>query len=166
MKLLFIGLIVAVAIVVLAALAKTKGGRLGANLYRREEKLFSAAELRFLAALDQAIAPGQRVFGKVRVADLVAIKPGLDPRTRQAAVNRVAHKHFDFLVCTGPSLTPLCAVELNDSSHNSETARRRDELLSSICAQVGLPLLVVKAAGSYDPAAIRQQLSSIGQPSA
>jgi hypothetical protein len=114
--------------------------------------------------LDQAISPGQRVLGKVRVADLVAIKTGLDPRTRQAALNRIAQKHFDFVVCTGPALAPLCAIELNDSSHNSSSAKRRDELVSSVCAQVGLPLLVVKAAASYQPEAIRQQLSSITQP--
>lgn len=164
MNLLVMVLVLVVGIIVLAALAKTKGGRLATDLYRRQEQLFSAAELRFLAALDQALAPGQRVLGKVRIADLVSVRSGLDPKTRQAAINRVAQKHFDFVICAGPSLQPVCAIELNDSSHNSATAKRRDEFVSSVCAQIGLPLLVVKAAGSYTPDAIRQQISAATLP--
>jgi hypothetical protein len=65
----FIALIVvAVGLLVLGALSKKRKIRLGVDVYQRREQLFSAAELRFLTVLDKAIAPGQRVFGKVRVA--------------------------------------------------------------------------------------------------
>ncbi len=159
MKFLALVVIVVAGIVIILALAKTRKGGVAADVYRKQEQLFTAAELRFLAALDQALAPGQRVLGKVRVADLVSIRPGLSPQARQIALNRVAQKHIDFVVCSGSSLTPVCAIELNDSSHNSDAAKRRDEFLSSVCAQVGLPLLVAKAAGSYTPSEIRQQIS-------
>lgn len=150
--------IAAIAVAILVSLSKK--GRLGVDVYQRKGDLFSAAELRFLAALDQAMAPGHRVFGKVRVADLVAIRSGLNPKTRQIALNRVAQKHFDFVICSGTTLVPICAIELNDGSHGSASAKRRDELLATVCRQVGLPLLVVKAAGSYSPESIRQQLTS------
>jgi hypothetical protein len=155
--------IVLLGIVMLAALAKKARGGLGVDIYRKQEQLFSAAELRFLAALDQAIAPGQRVLGKVRVADLVSVRAGLNPKLRQIAINRVAQKHVDFVVCSGATLVPVCAIELNDSSHDSRAAKRRDEFLSSVCSQVGLPLLVVKAARSYTTEEIRQQISAATQ---
>jgi hypothetical protein len=82
-----------------------------------------------------------------------------DPRVRQIAVNRAAQKHFDFVICSGPSLVPVCAIELNDSSHYSSSAKRRDEFLSSVCTQVGLPLVVIKAARSYPPEEIRRPIS-------
>jgi Protein of unknown function (DUF2726) len=151
--------VVVVGSILLGALSPEKRSALDATVYQKQEQLFSAVELNFLSILDQAIAPGQRVLGKVRVADLVSIRSGLNPKTRQIAVNRVAQKHIDFVVCSGSSLVPVCAIELNDGSHNSSASKRRDEFLSSVCAQVGLPLLVVKAARSYALDAIRQELS-------
>lgn len=127
--------------------------------YVRKADLFTAAEIRFLAVLDQAIAPGQRVFGKVRVMDLVEVRPGLTPALRQAAVNRLAQKHFDFVVCDAPTMSPVCAVELHDGSHRSANAKLRDELLAGVCREVGLPLAVVRVAASYDPATVRQQIT-------
>lgn len=150
--------LVVIAILFIAAISK-KGG-LGVDVYTRQDQLFSAAELSFLAVLDQAIAPGQRVLGKVRVADIVSVRSGLNRKTRQIAVNRVGQKHVDFVVCSGPSLVPVLAIELNDGSHNSSAVKRRDEFLSTVCTQAGLPLLVVKAARSYSVDAIRQQLST------
>jgi hypothetical protein len=153
-------LFVLVVIAILFIAAISKRGGLGTDVYARQDQLFSAAELRFLTILDQAIAPGQRVLGKVRVADIVSVRSGLSRKTRQIAVNRVAQKHVDFVVCSGPLLVPVCAIELNDGSHNSSAVKRRDEFLSSVCTQVGLPLLVIKAARSYSVDAIRQQLTT------
>ncbi len=154
-------IVVVIVVVVLAAISKKRS--LGADIYHRKGELFSASELRFLVALDQATSPGHRVFGKVRVADLIAIRPGLNPKARQIALNRVAQKHVDFVVCTGSALIPVCAIELNDSSHASVNVKRRDEMIASICQQVGLPLIVVKAAGSYSPEVIRQQIAGAPQ---
>jgi hypothetical protein len=154
-------IVAAIAVFVLViALGK---GRLGPNVYQRKANLFSPAETQFLAALDQAISPGQRVFGKVRVMDLVEMKSGLSPKARHAAVNRISQKHVDFLICAGSAQTPVCAIELNDSSHSFTKAQRRDQLLASVCKQVGLPLVVVKAAKSYDPRSVRQQITAATQ---
>jgi hypothetical protein len=154
-----IPILIVAAIVVFALVIVVGKGRLGPNVYQRKANVFSPAETQFLAVLDQAISPGQRVFGKVRVMDLVEMKPGLSPKARQAAVNRISQKHVDFLICAGPAMTPVCAVELNDSSHSSIKAQRRDQLLDSVCNQIGLPLVVVKAARSYDPTSVRQQIT-------
>lgn len=97
--------------------------------YQRGKPLCSAAERAFSEVRDQAgdagintiaSAPGHgggyRVFGKVRVADVVALKPGLNPWARQGALNRIAAKHFDFVACRSSNLAVVCAMELAGQS--------------------------------------------------
>jgi len=86
--------------------------------------------------------PEHRVFGKVRVADVAMTPPGLSGTARQGALNRIAFKHFDFVVCRSSDLSIVCAVELNDKSHASERAQARDDLLAKVCQAIGLPLLI------------------------
>jgi hypothetical protein len=154
--------IVVLVVLVLAAVAanKAKGGG-GSSVgfpYQRAPDLFSAAERSFLGVLDQAASPEYRVFGKVRVADVAALKPGLGASARQGALNRVASKHFDFVVCRAGDFSVLCAVELNDKSHGSKRALVRDEFVVGVCRAIGLPLLQVPARRDYSVVDIRAQL--------
>lgn len=149
---------VVLGLTVLTVISQLVRRKLSVSAYRREDHLFTPAERSFLQTLDAAVAPGHRVFGKVRVADIVGLKQGLSAQARQAALNRVAQKHFDFVVCDADSLSPECAVELNDSSHGSKRARARDEFLGSVCKAVGLPLVTIRAAASYSVEEIRAQV--------
>ena len=111
-SLVLLAIVVFVVFIVLAALKNKQGGsgKLGFP-YQPAKPLFSAAERSFLGVLDQAVGPEHRVFGKVRVADVAAVKSGLGNSARQGALNRIAAKHFDFLVCrsgdlSGPTRVP------------------------------------------------------------
>ena len=148
----------AALLVVLALVAVARRGRLPPVPYQRAKALFSPAELKLLAALEVALGSSYRIFGKVRVGDLAEVKPGLAPQARQAALNRVAYKHFDFLVCATDSCEPLCAVELNDSSHAAGRAKKRDAFVAGVCEAIALPLVTFRAGSSYDPAEIRDHL--------
>ena len=114
--------------------------------------------------LDQAVGPEHRVFGKVRVADVAAVKSGLGNSARQGALNRIAAKHFDFLVCRSGDLSVVCAVELNDKSHASQRAQARDELLANVCRVINLPLLTVPAKAAYSPQDVRAQFLAAVEP--
>jgi len=153
--------LVVVALAVVAA-SKAKGGS-GSSVgfpYQRAGALFSAAERSFLGVLDQAASPEYRVFGKVRIADLAVLKPGLSASARQGALNRVASKHFDFVVCRASDFSAVCAVELNDKSHGSKRGQARDEFVVSVCRAIELPLLQVHAQRSYVVTDIRAQLQA------
>ena len=152
--------------IVLAALKNKQGagGSIGFP-YQPAKTLFSAAERSFLGVLDQAVGPEHRVFGKVRVADVATVKPGLGKSARQGALNRVAAKHFDFVVCRASDLAVVCAVELNDKSHSSQRAQSRDDLLLKVCQAIDLPLLTVPAKQAYSPQDIGSQfLAAISPP--
>lgn len=129
--------------------------------------LFSPAERSFLGVLDQAVGPEHRVFGKVRVADIATVKPGLGNSARQGALNRIAAKHFDFVVCRASDLSVVCAVELNDRSHSSPRAQARDDFLRNVCQAINLPLLTVPDRSAYSPPDIRSRfLAAISQSQA
>jgi hypothetical protein len=146
LPLLFLVLMFALLVFLKAKLGA--GGSVGLP-YVPLPHLFSAAERSFLNALELAVGPEHRVFGKVRVADVAGVKPGLGRSAWWGAHNRIAAKHFDFVVCRAADLALVCAVELNDKSHARQKAKARDELLAGICRVINLPLLQIAARKSY-----------------
>jgi len=132
--------------------------------YQPAKMLFSPAERSFFGVLDQAVGSDYRVFGKVRVADVAVVKPGLGKSARQGALNRIAYKHFDFIVCRASDLAVVCAVELNDKSHSSRRAQSRDDLLLKVCEVIGLPLLVISAKQAYSPQEVRLKFLAAVSP--
>lgn len=162
-------LLAVVAVLAVLALLKGQAGDSSGSIelpYQPAKPLFSAAERSFLGVLDQAVGPEHRVFGKVRVADVAEVKPGLNNSARQGALNRIAFKHLDFVVCRSDDLSVVCAVELNDKSHSSQRARARDELLANVCRAINLPLLTVPAKAAYTPQDVRAQFLAALSPSA
>ncbi len=97
--------------------------------YRQREHLFTPAEWRFYLALQQALPHGIVLFGKVRVADVLKTESGLDASTRQKAFNKIAGKHFDYILCEADSGRMVCGIELNDRSHQRRDRQERDEFL-------------------------------------
>lgn len=142
--------LVVVFVLVLAITAgkKRSSGKVGFP-YTPRNPLFSAAERSFLGVLDKAVGSEHRVFGKVRVADIAKVTPGLNNSARQGALNKIASKHFDYVVCRHSDLSIVCAVELNDKSHASKRAQARDKFIDGVCDTIGLPLLKVPAKRSY-----------------
>lgn len=155
--------ILVAAILIVALLKRPRVAGTGSP-YVKADRLFSAAERSFLGVLEQATGKDLRVLGKVRVADVVALKKGLSPSDRQRAFNRISSKHFDFIICAPDDLSVLGAIELDDRSHSAKRRRERDQLLADICSAISLPLLRVTARGSYSIAELRRQISSLMIP--
>jgi hypothetical protein len=157
--------IVVFAFVVLAVAQAKSRGTAGIGFpYQPAKSLFSPAERAFLLVLDEAVGSEHRVFGKVRVADVASVKPGLTRSTRQGALNRIAAKHFDYVVCRKSDMTVVCAVELNDKSHATQKAQARDELVTNVCRVIGLPLLIIPAKATYALAEIQAQFKAAMDP--
>ena len=132
-------------------------GRSDARDYVPAGPLLSPAELNFYRLLCKVVknpsdpdAEAQAiVMAKMRVWDLVKVRKGLSHSARHAAQNHIRAKHADFVLCDPASLRPFCVIELDDRSHRSEKARRRDALVDSIYAAVGLPILHVDCRRGY-----------------
>lgn len=160
-------LIVLLAVISLVALAilvgkKSTGGAVGFP-YILNKTLFSPAERSFLGVLDKAVGLEHRVFGKVRVADIAKVKSGLGNSARQGALNKIASKHFDYIVCCHSDLSVVCVVELNDKSHASKRAQARDNFIDGVCKAINLPLLTIPAKQSYSVQDVSTQFLAVIQ---
>lgn len=128
------------------------------------DALFSPAERSFLGVLDQAVGADFRVFGKVRVADVVSVVKGLPKSRWQRAFNQISAKHFDYVLCRPTDLKPVCAIELNDQSHTRDERKGRDKFLEGVCAAAGLPLVFLPAQHAYTVSEVCNQIAiAIGQ---
>lgn len=155
-----VGLFVVVLVVLLALKQQKSSTKMDGSLsYQKLPVLFSLAERSFLGVLDLAVGSDFRVFGKVRVADVLAPQGGLSKTERQIALNKIDRKHFDFVLCRSDDLTVLCAIELNDASHQQKHRQERDGLLAAMCRSAGLPLIMFDARHAYAVADISARIA-------
>lgn len=150
-------LLVFVTVAKIAGKGKVKGAV--SYPYVAAENLFTKNERAFLGVLEQA-ADAYRVFGKVRVADVIGIRKGLSGSERQRASNRISQKHLDFVICHSHDLSVYCAVELDDKTHDRAERKSRDELLEKALAAAGVPLVRVASRRSYDVDEIKALLDT------
>jgi hypothetical protein len=115
--------------------------------YRKRDYLLTRAERSFFEVLIRALPPDLHVFAKVRLADLVWI-PRRHPR-RRVHLYRVLPKHIDFVVCDSARISPLVAIELDDSSHQRPDRVERDTFVNEALRTAGLPLVRVPVKNSY-----------------
>ncbi len=166
-KLIIIALVVVFIIgiaAILAAKLTAKGGG-KSDVYYLRKAIFTPAERSFLGVLDSVVGSEVRVYGKVRLEDIFGVKAGLDRSTRTAARNRINRKHVDFLLVRASNLTPICGIELDDSSHDEEDRQERDAFVDAVFASGGIPLVHVPAQKSYVASEIQAKLSAVINPS-
>ena len=139
----------------------------GLNLHRRfgrrarlpyvaDETLFTPPQRAFLAALEEALGPEYRVYGRVRVAEVIALRPRLDRAARRRAWALLGDRQFDFLVCSAATSALACAVNLAPRSR-----RRRpppQDTLDCICDAAGLPFVRFREADHYAAAQLEQSV--------
>ena len=127
--------------------------------YERRATLFTRAERSFLGVLDQAAASDYRVFGKVRVADVLKVSKAADRSAWQIAFNKINAKHFDYVLTDPKTLAVRVVIELNDKSHRSENRAVRDHFIRDACDSADLRLIEVEAKRTYSVAEVRALLA-------
>lgn len=126
-----------------------------APAFRRKGALLAPAERTFLSVLEQAIGEQGRVFGKVRVGDVLDLDRGAGGGDWLPALQQMQGTHFDFVICEPEATDVICAIELHDGSHDREALGQRDAFLAEACAAAGLPMIQLPWQQSYDVSEIR-----------
>lgn len=121
--------------------------------YRRRTALFSKSERCFYQALRELV-PNHMIFVKVKLADLVSLKPQHSFWEHFSPLNR---KHIDFVVCD-QTLAPVVAIELDDLS-NAPNAGSTANLLKSVLATASLPVIHVPQKRGYPFSEMRRLLA-------
>ena len=147
-------LIVLGVLAVVAKLRTALANTTNRDLYYLRPTIVTAAERSFLGVLQSLNYENVSVLTKIRIADVIGVRKGLDRGERQSALNRIVAKHVDFLLVRTNDFAPILGIELDDQSHDAPARMARDELVDYVFKSVGLPLLHVRAQASYDPKAV------------
>ncbi|WP_316348389.1 DUF2726 domain-containing protein [Desulfuromonas acetoxidans] len=126
--------------------------------YKRLDTLLTPAERSFYGVLCQSVSDDVVVCPKVRVADVVGVVKS-NRSSWQISFNRIAMKHFDFVVCGRDSFDFKYVVELDDSSHSGSKRVKRDQFLDDVCSSLGLPLVRFRARASYSISSVSDEIS-------
>jgi hypothetical protein len=126
--------------------------------YVLKRYLMSKAERSFLGVLEQVTDSSRYyIFPQVSLNNVVTVEKGT--RSFQAFHNKVDRKSVDFVLFDRSGLSPVLAIELDDSSHEREDRQERDAFVDRVLAKAGLPLLHVKAKATYDPKELTVSIS-------
>ena len=122
--------------------------------FSRRKYLLTPPEKRFYNVL-RRIVDGNKIMAKVRLADLVEA----DERhlLRESNFDFIKSKHIDFVICDA-ALSPIIAVELDDSSHRRPDRVARDRDVNRILEIASLPILRVPVRRTYDEQEIAGQI--------
>lgn len=120
--------------------------------YKKCGSLFTPAEINFKKSLNKiVINQNLIVYGKVRIADIItpAINQKDNYKKWLGAFARIQSKHVDYVICDKRNYSVLCVIELDDSSHNTAKAKKRDALVNQAYQSAGIEIVRVKAARNY-----------------
>lgn len=157
-------LILAAAIIVILAVWAALKAKQGASskdqafTFDSRDTLFTPAERSFLGVLEQALDEQYRVFGKVRLGDLVKPAKGLSKSKRTTALNKINQKHLDFVICSATNLAVVGVVELDDQSHGREDRAGRDVFVDQALAGSKIPVARFSAKQAYAIPEVRMKL--------
>ncbi|GAB5138307.1 hypothetical protein AML55_10570 [Escherichia coli] len=83
------------------------------------------------------------VFSQVRMVDIIT--PVFDKETQYnsfiKAFRSISQYHIDFLIVDKSNFSIVCAIELDDSSHDLPDRIKRDNKINMIFKFTGIPLL-------------------------
>lgn len=147
-----------VLIVIFVFLLKFKIEKSTAFPYEQQPHLFSPAEKSFYGVLNQVVDNDTVIFGKVRIADVIRPRKGLNRQAWGRAFHRISSKHFDFLLCDSKDLSVKAVIELDDNSHSQKKRQNRDEFVENACAAAGLKIHRFNVSSGYKIDQIRNEL--------
>ena len=162
---LFILAVVVLIVVALVGFIAAQKGRGPASAAEEPtfdacKELFTPAERSFFGVLEQAVAGQFKVFGKVRLGDLIQPAKGLTQSRRTGLRNSIQQKHVDFVLCRPDTLEVAGVVELDDASHGRKDRADRDDLVDKALGSAGIPILHFPVRKGYVVAELQEALAA------
>ena len=116
--------------------------------YYLTKSVLTKSELNFYKVLLNYVDNNSLILSKVSLQDIFKIGKSTYSSSTTFR-NKIARKHVDFLICDKNTLSPLYAIELDDSSHMREDRQERDSFIDKVYSHVGLKLIHIKAKYNY-----------------
>ena len=107
-------------------------------------KLLTDAELQLFHFMQNNLCQIDRltILAKVRLADIAEV----DTRVtlNKDFLWKITNKHVDFLICDKNNLDIICAVELDDYTHETQEAKDRDMFIMQVLDSVGVKTIRIR----------------------
>lgn len=154
MEFLFVLLLVITAVVIykissLSEKLDLSQSKQNKHPYFKNSALLTPAEISFRHTLKIAVGDSYQINSKVRLADLISVHKGLAKSEWSSSFNQIKAKHIDFVLVDDETTEILCAIELDDSSHNKQNREDRDNFLDAALKNANLPLLRFRTNHAY-----------------
>lgn len=126
-----------------------------ANIYNQQEEIYpynkkyllTKNEYYFYNRLKNIIDPiGLQILAKIRLADLIEVKNGLNKSQQSTYFNKIKAKHIDFAIANNMKI--ILIIELDDSSHSYNSTKERDSFVNNALIKSGYT--VVRTNGNLD----------------
>ena len=108
----------------------------------------SPAEKAFYDILDELVGEDITICPKPSVREVLQVRADVR-RDRLKYFNWISQKHVDFVLCDKDTMQILCAVELDDRSHERSDRQQRDAFLDKAFKKAKLPLFHIPCKKSY-----------------
>lgn len=123
---LFVTCLIAITTALLFAWKLSRNRLNEITAYESRGNLLPPTERSFLSTLEQALDSRYRVFGKVRLSDLIKPARELDTHKRTSLLNKINQNHADFVICTANDLTVVGVVALDAPAYRYAEQASRD----------------------------------------
>jgi len=117
-------------------------------------KILTQNERKFFDALQIAAGENYIIFAKMGLWNIIQ-------HSNKSEWNKIAQKHIDFVLYDHQKNKILVAIELDDKSHNKQSARKNDRFKDTVLQSVNIPLLRIKAQQEYNINLLKNNLENI-----
>lgn len=150
--LLIVSVIALIVIAVLSKLLKTTNKL----PYQKKQYLLTIPERTFFDVLQNILGNSYHIFPQVNLDKIVHVEKGTGKY--QLYYHRINQYSVDFIICDKSNLTPVLAIELDDSSHLLSKRQDRDDFVNQVFADAGLAILRVPVKQTYDTQSLTVQI--------
>lgn len=110
----------------------------------KKVNLLTDAELQLFNFMKNNLCQVDRIeiMPKVRLADVATLDTRIT--TDKSYLWKVTSKHIDFLICKADTLDIICAVELDDYTHETPEAKEKDMFIMQVLDTVGIKTVRIR----------------------
>ncbi len=141
-------ILTAAAVAVWFSKRRRKAGGWSKTPYEAQEYFLSPAERSFFRVLERLVGEEILICPKPSVREVLKVSAEVVTE-RQKYFNWISQKHLDFVLCERRTMRILCAVELDDRSHEQKERRQRDAFLDKAFDTAGVALFHVPCRKNY-----------------
>ncbi len=127
--------------------------------YTKKKYLLSKPESDFFKTLDRILDNQYYIFPQIHLDSILDNK--VIGQDWKGALSHIQRKSIDYVICDKIYLSPLLAIELDDSSHSRNDRRYRDNLIERLFQEANMPLLRIQSTDVKNTEKIRNDIYQI-----